>query len=56
MALHARSVAVAAGADGALVERVAQMIVEARDITVEAAKRALAILSEDGEAARALPE
>jgi hydroxymethylglutaryl-CoA reductase len=56
MALHARSVAVAAGADGALVERVAQMIVEARDITVEAAKRALAILSEDGEAARALSE
>jgi len=41
MALHARSVAVAAGAVGGLVERVAQMIVEARDVTLEAAKRAL---------------
>jgi hydroxymethylglutaryl-CoA reductase len=44
MALHARSVAVAAGAAGFMVERVAQMIVEARDITVEAAKRALEVL------------
>jgi len=43
MALHARSVAVAAGAAGGLVERVAQMIVEARDVTLEAARRALAI-------------
>lgn len=42
MALHARSVAVAAGAQGDRVDRVAQMIVEARDITLEAAKRALA--------------
>jgi hydroxymethylglutaryl-CoA reductase len=41
MALHARSVAVAAGARGDLVERVAELIVEARDITVEAATRAL---------------
>jgi hydroxymethylglutaryl-CoA reductase len=41
MALHARSVAVAAGAGGHMVERVAQMIVEARDVTLEAAKRAL---------------
>jgi hydroxymethylglutaryl-CoA reductase len=41
MALHARSVAVAAGAAGRLVEEVAQMIVEARDVTLEAAKRAL---------------
>jgi hydroxymethylglutaryl-CoA reductase len=41
MALHARSVAVAAGAVGHMVERVAQMIVEARDVTLEAAKRAL---------------
>jgi hydroxymethylglutaryl-CoA reductase len=41
MALHARSVAVAAGAVGSMVERVAQMIVEARDVTLEAAKRAL---------------
>lgn len=54
MALHARSVAVAAGAEGELVERVATMIVEARDITVEAAKRAIEVLSGDGEGARAL--
>lgn len=45
MALHARSVAVAAGAEGHLVARVASMIVEARDITVEAAKRALASIA-----------
>jgi hydroxymethylglutaryl-CoA reductase len=44
MALHARSVAVAAGATGDIVERVAQMIVEARDITLEAARRALQML------------
>jgi hydroxymethylglutaryl-CoA reductase len=43
MALHARSVAVAAGAVGSMVERVAQMIVEARDVTLEAAKRALGL-------------
>ena len=40
MALHARSVAVAAGATGDLVERVAAMIVEARDITLEGARKA----------------
>jgi hydroxymethylglutaryl-CoA reductase len=45
MALHARSVALAAGAAGADVERVALLIVEARDITLEGAKRALASLS-----------
>ena len=45
MALHARSVALAAGATGADVEKVAAMIVEARDITVEAARRALGITS-----------
>jgi len=45
MALHARSVAVAAGAAGFMVERVAQMIVEARDITVEAARRALEVIA-----------
>ncbi len=39
MALHARSVALAAGAQGHEVERVALMIVEARDITLEGAKR-----------------
>jgi hydroxymethylglutaryl-CoA reductase len=44
MALHARSVALAAGALGAEVERIAQLIVEARDITLEAARRALGIL------------
>lgn len=56
MALHARSVAVAAGAVGSMVERVAQMIVEARDVTLEAARRALAVarathesVSADGE-------
>ncbi|MEO7113402.1 MAG: 3-hydroxy-3-methylglutaryl-CoA reductase, partial [Polyangiaceae bacterium] len=45
MALHARSVALAAGAAGPDVERVALIIVEARDITLEGAKRALAALS-----------
>ena len=51
MALHARSVALAAGAAGDQVERVAAMIVEARDITLEGAKRALGVLAaESGEA------
>ncbi len=53
MALHARSVAVAAGAAGAMVERVAHMIVEARDITVDAAERALAVLLRSAERATA---
>jgi hydroxymethylglutaryl-CoA reductase len=53
MALHARSVAVAAGAAGAMVERVAHMIVEARDITVEAARRALEVIARAGERAAA---
>lgn len=44
MALHARSVALAAGASGAEVERIAAIIVEARDITLEAARRALDVL------------
>jgi hydroxymethylglutaryl-CoA reductase len=44
MALHARSVALAAGAEGGEVEGVAAIIVEARDITVEAARRALLVL------------
>src|SRR5262249_46356510 len=51
MGLHARSVAVAAGAKGALVEKVAAMIVEARDITLEAAKRALELLERASEGA-----
>ena len=53
MALHARSVAVAAGAGGAMVERVARMIVEARDITLEAAKRAIDLLASASEGATA---
>jgi hydroxymethylglutaryl-CoA reductase len=44
MAQHARSVALAAGAQGDFVQRVAHMIVEARDITLEAAKRALEVM------------
>jgi hydroxymethylglutaryl-CoA reductase len=56
MALHARSVAVAAGAAGDLVERVATMIVEARDVTLEAARRALASLSSEGEGATLVEE
>lgn len=44
MALHARSVALAAGAEGAEVERVAAAIFDARDITVDGARRVLAVL------------
>jgi hydroxymethylglutaryl-CoA reductase len=51
MALHARSVAVAAGATGELVERVATMIVEARDITLEAARHALSVALREGDGA-----
>jgi hydroxymethylglutaryl-CoA reductase len=47
MALHARSVALAAGAIGPEVERIAAMIVEARDITIEAARRALSVVRKD---------
>ena len=50
MAQHARSVALAAGCAGEMVDRVATMIVEARDITVDAAKRALAIAKAEGDA------
>jgi hydroxymethylglutaryl-CoA reductase len=56
MGLHARSVAVAAGAKGALVEKVAAMIVEARDITLEAAKRALGVLESAAEGATLVEE
>jgi hydroxymethylglutaryl-CoA reductase len=45
MGLHARSVALAAGATGPFVERVAAMIVEARNITVDAARKALTALA-----------
>jgi hydroxymethylglutaryl-CoA reductase len=49
MGLHARSVALAAGATGDRVGRIAAMIVEARDITLEGARKALEVLSlEDG--------
>jgi hydroxymethylglutaryl-CoA reductase len=54
MALHARSVALAAGATGDEVERVAAMIVEARDITLETAQKALAVVRDTGSGARAL--
>jgi hydroxymethylglutaryl-CoA reductase len=49
MALHARSVALAAGAFGDEVERVATLIVEARDITLEAAAKALRVVRASGE-------
>lgn len=49
MGLHARSVALAAGAVGPAVEKVAAMIVEARNITLDAARKALQVLSVDGE-------
>jgi hydroxymethylglutaryl-CoA reductase len=45
MGLHARSVALAAGAAGHLVGRVAAMIVEARDITLEGARKALEVIA-----------
>jgi hydroxymethylglutaryl-CoA reductase len=48
MGLHARSVALAAGAVGPAVEKVAAMIVEARNITLEAARKALHLISVDG--------
>jgi len=52
MALHARSVALAAGAEGSEVEGVAAIIVEARDITVEAARRALGVLRQSAPRAK----
>jgi hydroxymethylglutaryl-CoA reductase len=45
MALHARSVAIAAGAHGADVERVAQRIHSLGEVTLDAAQRALTELS-----------
>jgi hydroxymethylglutaryl-CoA reductase len=55
MGLHARAVAVAAGALGDQVERVAALIVEARDITLEGARVALSLVAaEGGAASRAL--
>jgi hydroxymethylglutaryl-CoA reductase len=45
MGLHARSVALAAGVPAHQIQRVAAMIVEARDITVDGAKRAFDVLA-----------
>ena len=57
MGLHARAVAVAAGATGKAVERVAAMIVEARDITLDGAKKALHVLrAEEGDVASAIDD
>ena len=53
MALHARAVAIAAGASGDRVERVAARIVELGEINVEGARRVLAL---DGETAVAVAE
>jgi hydroxymethylglutaryl-CoA reductase len=52
MALHARSVALAGGAVGEEVDRVAQLLVASRSITLDAAQSALATLR----AARALAQ
>jgi hydroxymethylglutaryl-CoA reductase len=56
MAQHARSVALAAGCTRELVDRVATMIVEARDITVAAAERALALVRSAEDVAEAAAE
>ncbi|MDP9149467.1 MAG: hydroxymethylglutaryl-CoA reductase, degradative [Myxococcota bacterium] len=57
MGLHARSVALAAGATGTHVERIASMIVEARDITLEGARKALGMIAaEAGDAASAVDD
>jgi hydroxymethylglutaryl-CoA reductase len=57
MGLHARSVALAAGAVGERVGKVAAMIVEARDITLEGARKALGVLAaEEGDAASAVTD
>src|SRR5262252_8750276 len=47
MALHARAVAIAAGAADGEVDRVALMIVESREITVDGAARALRVVREE---------
>ncbi len=47
MGLHARSVAVAAGATGEIVDRVAALIFEARDITLAGARRAMRVLANE---------
>ena len=52
MALHARSVALAAGAAEGDVERVARAIVEAREVTIDAARRVVAGLAPADDPAR----
>jgi hydroxymethylglutaryl-CoA reductase len=47
MGLHARAVALAAGAEASVLERVATMIVEARNITLDGARRALEIIANE---------
>jgi len=54
MGLHARSVALAAGATGNQVERIATAIVEAREITVAAARKALELLAGESRGAEGL--
>jgi len=54
MALHARSVAIAAGAIGADVERVAERIHSIKDVTVDAARRVLSELAHVTASASAL--
>ncbi|HEX8795495.1 MAG TPA: hydroxymethylglutaryl-CoA reductase, degradative [Polyangiaceae bacterium] len=57
MGLHARSVALAAGAVGEQVGKVAAMIVEAREITLEGARKALGVLAaEEGDAASVITD
>jgi len=56
MGLHARSIAVAAGANGDLVEKVAGRIIELGDITLDAARKVLAELRAAEPAAVAVAE
>ena len=56
MALHARSVAIAAGARDDLVEQVAAAIHDAGSVTIEAAREVLARLTPPTDLARAAGE
>ena len=56
MGLHARSIAVAAGANGDNVERVAGRIIELGDITLDAARRVLGELRSADASAVAVAE
>jgi hydroxymethylglutaryl-CoA reductase len=55
MQLHARSVAIAAGAVGADVERVADRIHAAGEVTLDAARRVLAELRASSRSTSSLP-